>query len=68
MVNAVFLLLVSTQFPILAGVLAFWIISGYVVYRHRVWKFGKNGIDLRKRMKHLHDHEEERARAGSKQD
>lgn len=66
-VNAVFLLLVSTQVPVIAAALAAWIILGYPAYRYRVRKFRGMGVDLPSRMKDLHRHEEERARRGSKE-
>lgn len=61
LVPAVFWLLLSTQHPRIAVAILGWIAAGYPVYRYRVRRYEARGIDLRDRMRLLHDHEREAA-------
>ncbi|WP_436344438.1 APC family permease [Natronorubrum sp. FCH18a] len=55
---AILWVLVSTQLPLMVGVLAGWMLLGYVFYRARIAYFEKRGVDLEGRMKRLHDNEQ----------
>ncbi|MEF8914552.1 APC family permease [Natronomonas sp.] len=60
-VPSIFWILLMTEHPYVgAGVLA-WLVLGYPVYRYRVYRYDERGVDLRSRMKFLHDHERDAA-------
>lgn len=60
-IPAVFWALLMTEHPFVGGGIIVWLALGYPVYRYRIYRYEKRGIDLRSRMKFLHDHEKEAA-------
>ncbi|ADD04093.1 transport protein (probable substrate cationic amino acids) [Natrialba magadii ATCC 43099] len=54
-------ILVSTQLPAMVAVLAGWMVLGYGFYRTRLWWFSKRGVDLKARMRRLHENEQRTA-------
>lgn len=60
------LVAVSTSLWWLALLVGGYMAAGYPVYRWRVRSLRTRGVDLPERMKHLHDHELARAKAGQR--
>ncbi|WP_049889545.1 APC family permease [Natronolimnohabitans innermongolicus] len=66
-VSLVFLAGVSLSIGWVLAIIFGWIVLAYPAYRYRVRSLReKKDVDLRKRMKSLHDYEEERAESGSR--
>lgn len=66
-VAAVFLAGVSLELGWVLAIILGWMVLAYPAYRYRVRSLReKKGVDLKRRMKSLHDYEEERAEAGSR--
>ncbi|WP_440771850.1 amino acid permease [Natronorubrum sp. DTA28] len=66
LVATVFLAGVSLELGWVLGIILGWMILAYPAYKYRVRSLrAKKGVDLEKRMKSLHDYEEEHAEAGS---
>lgn len=59
-----FWLLLMTQYTYTGLAVLGWMAVGYPVYRYRIYRYDQCGVDLRSRMKLLHDHEEEAAAKG----
>ncbi|UHQ95025.1 hypothetical protein J0X25_18910 [Haloterrigena alkaliphila] len=67
LIAAVFLAGVSLEMGWILGIVLGWMALAYPAYRYRVRSLReKKGVDLKRRMKSLHDYEEERAEAGSR--
>ena len=67
LVATVFLLGVSLELGWVLAIILGWMVLAYPTYRYRVRSLEANkDVDLRRRMKSLHDYEEERAEAGSR--
>lgn len=50
--------LLAGQIPAMVGVLLGWGVLGYVFYRWRLRRYEAKGVDLRSRMRRLHDNEQ----------
>ena len=59
-----FWLLLMTQYTYTGLAVLGWMAVGYPVYRYRVYRYDQRGVDLRSRMKLLHDHEQDAAAKG----
>lgn len=44
--------------PAMVGVLVGWGVLGYIFYRWRLRRYEAKGVDLRSRMRRLHDNEQ----------
>ncbi len=62
-VPTIFWALLMTQHFLVGAALLAWLVVGYPVYRYRIYRYDKRGVDLRARMKYLHEHEREAAAA-----
>lgn len=60
-VPTVFWILLMTEHPYVGAGILVWLVLGYPFYRYRVHRYAKRGVDLRSRMKFLHDHEQDAA-------
>lgn len=59
-----FWLLLMTQYTYTGLAVLGWMVVGYPVYRYRIHRYDRRGVDLRSRMKLLHDHERDAAATG----
>ena len=57
-VSVVFTLLVAASAPSALAVVLAVVVLTYVAYRYRVYSYEKRGIDLKLRMRRLHENEE----------
>ncbi len=60
-VPSLFWVLSMVEMPIVGIAFLGWMALGYPFYRMRLWRYEKQGVDLKERMRGLHTHEQEAA-------